>query len=160
MRETARDLAPGRLALRLQELGDFVEHEHQTTGDAGVAGQRRAGADQLAATDFALQRHLLAPFAFAGVEMPLHGDVQLPEQRVAGGKFRERLADRLVEIDAEDIAGRVVGHAHAQVRFQRDHAAGQARENHRERSALALHGGLAALGLFTRARELLGHVIE
>ena len=47
VREAARDLAPGRLALRLQELRDLVEHQHEALC-ARIARQRGAGADQLA----------------------------------------------------------------------------------------------------------------
>ena len=46
VRQTARHLAPGRIALRLQQRGDVIEHQHHARGAAGVVWQRRAGAHQ------------------------------------------------------------------------------------------------------------------
>ncbi len=86
MREPPRDLAPGRLALSLQELRDLVEHEHEALR-AGIAGKRGRGADQLAPAGIGPKRHLLAPFRLAGVEVLPQYRVQLGEQRL----FRRRV---------------------------------------------------------------------
>ncbi len=159
MREAARHLAPGRLALRLQQLRDLVEHQHEPLR-AGVAGQRGAGDDELAPAGVGAQRQLLAPLGLARLDVTLQHFVQLGEQRLPGRDLRERAARAAREIDAEDAARRLVGDAHPQVRLQRDDAAGEAREDHRERRALGLDRGAAALRLLARAGELLGHVVE
>ena len=72
MRQAARHFAPGRVALRLQQRADVVEHDDVAALALGfvlgvlVAGQRRAGAHQHArAGGFGLEIHLLAPFFFA-----------------------------------------------------------------------------------------------
>ena len=72
VREAARHFAPGRIALRLQQRADVVEHDHVAAlADSVILGvfvtrQRRAGAHQHArAGSFGLEVHLLAPFFFA-----------------------------------------------------------------------------------------------
>jgi hypothetical protein len=130
--EAPRDLAPGRLALRLQELRDLVEHEHEALR-AGVAGQRRAGADELAPARIRAQGELLAPLRLACGEVLLQELVQLREQRLPGRHFRERVPLRAREVDAEDGARGLVRDAHAQVGLQRDDTAREAGEHDRER---------------------------
>jgi hypothetical protein len=93
VREAARNLAPGRLALGLQELRYLVEHEHEALR-AGIARKRRAGADELAPAGLGPKRHLLAPFGLARLDVALQHLVQLGEERLAGRDLRERAASR------------------------------------------------------------------
>ena len=69
-------------------------------------------------SDFDLQCQLLAPFTLTSVEVPLHGGVQLAQQGMVCSQLCKGPADCLVEIDAQDVAGRLIRHAHSQVRFQ------------------------------------------
>ena len=65
VRQAPRHLAPGRIALRLQQRGDVVEHQHHARRAAGVVGQRRAGAHQHALAGVRQQLDLLAPVEIA-----------------------------------------------------------------------------------------------
>ena len=98
------------------------------------------------------QRDLLAPFGLARLDVPLQHLVQLGEERLAGRDLRQRPACRVREIDAEDGARRLVRDADAKVRLERDDAAREPGEDHRERRALGLDRGLASLGFLARAR--------
>ena len=59
--EAARHLAPGGVALRLQQLGDVVEDDDDATGEGIVHRSRRARAVQDAADVFAAELDLAAP---------------------------------------------------------------------------------------------------
>ena len=53
VREPPRHFAPGRVALRLQQRRDVVEHDRVAVRAVAVAGQLRAGAHQHAPAAFA-----------------------------------------------------------------------------------------------------------
>ena len=65
VRQAARHLAPGGIALRLQQRGDVVEHQHHAGRAADIVGQRRAGAHQHALAGFGQQFDLFAPIRAA-----------------------------------------------------------------------------------------------
>ena len=73
VRQAARHLAPGRVALRLQQRRDVVEHEHHARGAADVVRQRRAGAHEHALAGFGRQLDLLAPVELVFLEPRLDG---------------------------------------------------------------------------------------
>jgi hypothetical protein len=66
----------------------------------------------------------------------------------------------LLEVDAENAAGRVVGAAQHQVAADGDDAGSQARQDDRQPLAFSFHRRLAARGLLARAAQPLGHVVE
>ena len=81
MRQTPRHLAPGRIALRLQQRGDVIEHQHHARGAAGVIGQRRAGAHQHMLAGLGQQLDLFAPVELLRLQPLLDGAQELREQR-------------------------------------------------------------------------------
>src|SRR5690606_38239734 len=132
------DLAPGGVALRLQERRDVVEDDDVPRRAVGVAGQLRARAHEYAAAAFVAQHELLAPLAVAALEVRRRHGQELREQRLVRGERDERLPDAGLEIEPEDRAGGVIRGADAQIRLERHDARRQARENDLELAALAL----------------------
>ena len=65
VRQAPRDLAPGRIALGLQQGGDVVEDDDEADV-AVLARQRRAGAHQGAPAASAVQVELFAPLLAPG----------------------------------------------------------------------------------------------
>src|SRR6185295_8133560 len=122
VRQAARDLAPGRVALRLQERGDVVEHDDEAAGAAVLARQRGARTHQDAAAGFGLQHELLAPLGLTRVEVRAAGDLELLEQRAALAGVGQRFADDAVDLRAENRAGRLVRGAQRAIRLQRNDA--------------------------------------
>ena len=85
---------------------------------------------------------------------------KLREQgRVADGLV-EPLADGGLEIDAQDGARRLIRGAHGQIRLERHHSGGQAREDHGETGALGFHRLLAAARFLAGSGQALRHVVE
>ena len=142
-----------------RQLRDFVEHQHEPQR-ARIARQRGAGTDELASAGVGAQRDLLAPLGLAGLHVPLQHFVERCQERLPGRDLRQRLAGGIREVDAEDAARGLVCDADAQVRLERDDAAREPGEDHRERRALGLDRGAASLGFLARARKLLRHVVE
>src|SRR5262249_1426474 len=128
VRQAARHLAPGGIALRLQERRDVVEHDDEAAG-AVLARQGRAGTHQYAPAPLTLEPELLAPLALPRLEVPAAGRRKLCEQRAAGAGFAERLADDVLDLGPEDRAGGLVRSADRAVGLHRDDARGQARED-------------------------------
>ena len=79
---------------------------------------------------------------------------------VARTELAQVLADAALEFLAEDRARRAVRGAHAQVGLERDHAGGEAREDHGEVRALGLGRLLRADLVRAGAAQPLGHVVE
>jgi hypothetical protein len=70
VRQAARHLAPGRVALRLQQRGDVVEHQHHAGRAAQVVRQRGAGAHEHALAGVGQQFDLLAPIQMLAPSAP------------------------------------------------------------------------------------------
>ncbi len=160
VREAARDFAPGRLALRLQQRRDVVEHDGVTGRAIAVAGQLRARAHQHAADAVVAQLDLLAPFALTAAQVLLSDVEELREQRPRARELHDRFADALLEVHAENRARGLVRRANPQIRLERHHAGRQAREDQLELAALRLHLLLARTRFGARLRESLRHVVE
>ena len=115
MREAARNLTPGGIALRLQQRRDIVEHDNVTCGVIFVSGQRGAGASQHAPADFAAQDDLFPPFGLAGIEMHA-GDIdQLLQQGLSFCHLGQVFSHPVFQIDVQDGAGSLVGGSDPQV---------------------------------------------
>ena len=112
MRQAARHLAPGGIALRLQQRGDIVEHQNHAGRAAGIVGQRGARAHQHMLSRLRQQLDLFAPVELLRLQALLDGAQELREQRGVADGFVERLADGRLEIDAQYRAGRLIGGAH------------------------------------------------
>ena len=160
VREPSRHLAPGGVSLRLDELGDVIEHDHVSlaarqrcsTAYENPSTPGRGDADFVATVAQAVCRGLLEP-----LEQPVHQGVQL---RVQVGEGFERPANHFVEIDAENFRGRTVGSDEPALAVQRQHSGGQSPEHRFEVSALRLDEKLAGTRLVMRPLELAGHLVE
>ncbi len=159
VREPARDLAPGRAALRVEQRRDVLEDDDQP-GLLAVVGQRRAGPQQYARVGLELERQLFAPFALARGQARAQRRGEARQQAVGRGARSQALPRTACEVTAQDHAGRLVGAAQLQLRVDHEHAARQAREDDREALALAFHGLAAQRRLLAAAAQALGHVVE
>jgi hypothetical protein len=70
--ETPRDLAPGGVALCLDQRGDVVEHQHQPPRMKIIAGQGGRATDQHLSAATAEQRDLFAPLQFLAASVLDH----------------------------------------------------------------------------------------
>ena len=98
MGKPSSHLAPGGIALCLQQPGDVVENDHVTARLVAFAGQGRACTGQHAPADFAAQDDLFAPFRFTGVEMDARHVDELIEQRFVPRDVGQVFADAILEI--------------------------------------------------------------
>ena len=151
VREAPRHLAPGGVALRLQQRGDVVEHQHHARSAADIVRQRRAGAHEHAFAGLGGQLDLLAPVELIVLQPRLHGREEVSEQHAVVDRFVETRADRGLEIDAEDRARRLIGGAHGEIRRERYDARRKPRQDHGEPGSLRFDGLLAAARLLARA---------
>jgi hypothetical protein len=94
VRQAARDLAPGRIPLRLQQGRNVVEYQHHARRAAEVVRQRRAGAHEHALAGFRQELVLLAPIELSGVEPQFDRGKELAEQRAAAVGFIEPRPER------------------------------------------------------------------
>ncbi len=160
MREAPGDLAPGGIALCLQQCRDVVEHDDVAGRMVLVTGQRRARAGENSLADFAAQHDLLAPLRLARIEVHARHVDELVQQGIFPRHVDELLAAAMFEVDAEDRAGRLVGVANGQVGLERQHACREARQDDFEVGAFRLHERLAQGRLAARRRKSLRHVVE
>ena len=79
VRQAPRDLAPGRIALRLQQRGNVIEHQHHARRAAGIVGQCRACAHQDMFAGFRQHLDLLPPVELLGLQPLLDGAQELRE---------------------------------------------------------------------------------
>ena len=159
MREPPRHLAPGRVALRLDEFGDVVEHDDVSL----AAGQRRGAAMERAPSPGGGDADLFAAFARALGDGPQPFEQVVHQGRETGVPVRQGIeggADHRVEVGAEDLRRGMVGGDEAVVAVQREHAGGQPPQHGFEVGALRLDETLARARLVMRPLELAGHVVE
>src|SRR6202042_2540445 len=101
VRQAARHFAPGRVALRLQERGDVVEHDDETHV-AVLAGERGAGAHERAAPGDTVEVKLFAPLLAAAGEAHRERGDELAEALVAAGQLRQGASGGGRQIRAEN----------------------------------------------------------
>ncbi len=140
--ESARDLAPRRIALGLKQGRDVIEDDDVAGGLALLAGQGCTGAGQYPPADFAAQHDLLSPLGIAGIQVNLRDVGKLLEKRMIARDLEQRLAGAGIEICSEYCPGRLIGVADAKIVFEREHPGRQSRENNFEIGALGLDLGL------------------
>ena len=160
VREPARHFAPGRVALRLQQRRDVVEHDDVADLAilirAAVCRHTSACGGSMLLSRSICSRHSSRPAA----KRTASAATNWPRRSLlaaSSGSVRPVAAERSVPriAPAASLAMRTVS-----IAIDAEHAGRQAREKNRETRALALHGLLAARRFFARAAQALGHVVE
>ncbi len=128
--------------MRLQQRGDVVEYDDIPGRVLFIAGQCGAGTGQYSTTDVTTQNDLLTPLGLARTEMHLGNVDELFEQGAAFGQVCKVLAGPVLEVHAQDRAGRLVRIADPQVGFERQDACRQPRQDDLEVGTLGLDQGL------------------
>ena len=147
VREAARDFAPGRVALRLQQRGDVVEHDDVAAlASASLSACSSPGSGVQAHTSTRAPRH-------SGLRSICSRQSSSPLARRALDFADEARVARVRRRPAPSAAGRCPGSRSTprmlpaawlalrstRSRADHDHAGGQARQDHRQALALALH---------------------
>ena len=153
MRDAARDIGPGRFALRRLQIGYVVERDHITLRfalqtfrrDANEQHMRAAGAHDL----HLRLRQTVGP-AFRFVIKPDH----------FGNDLGKILTDMLIEIGAEQQRGRAVRQVDAALLIEADHTGRNARQHGlgETPALIELPVGFDQLALL--ALELMRHAVE
>ena len=164
--EPPRHLAPGGVALGLDEIRNVVEDNDVACEDAAGCRQRRPAAHQYLSAARPGERDLLAPVAPRfGVAVDLrHVGLQGLLERLQIGKtladFIEGFPGLLVQLDAKNLARRLVAGEQSAVLVQGQHAGGQPRQHGLQISSLVLHLLLTTPRLVPGPRQAPCHVIE
>ncbi len=159
VREPARDLAPRRVALRLREIGDVVEHD-DVAGDRRDR-QARAAHQQRAHQVRDRQLRLLLPLRVAARAKALGDELgERRQRRQLAPPVGERGAGQLGERLLQDHRGARVGRAQPVAIVEREHAGREIAENALEVCARRLGRAARLLGLLLRLGELRRHRVE
>ncbi len=115
MGQATRDLTPCRIALGLEQGSDIVKDHDVATRLIALPRQHRTGTHQHAPTHFATEHDLFPPLTLATLQMALTDGEKLLQQRLVPGHGNQRFTHLVLQVHAQDGAGRLIGGADAQV---------------------------------------------